>query len=81
MTSWRKAVEDYVDLRRSLGFKLLEAKVGLIKLRLVSETAPRSTHHHCAGDGMGTAGQDCAPRGMGKAAHFRPRLCSPLERP
>lgn len=29
MTSWRKAVEDYVGLRRSLGFKLLEAKVRL----------------------------------------------------
>lgn len=31
MTSWRTAVEDYVGLRRSLGFKLLEAKVGLIQ--------------------------------------------------
>lgn|GEM_PF-2259703 len=31
MTSWRKRVEEYVELRRSLGFKLLEAKVGLIQ--------------------------------------------------
>ncbi len=31
MTSWRKAVEDYVDMRCSLGFKLREAKVGLIR--------------------------------------------------
>ena len=31
MTSWRKAVEDYVDMRRSLGFKLREAKAGLIR--------------------------------------------------
>ncbi len=31
MISWCKAVEDYVDMRRSLGFKLLDAKVGLIK--------------------------------------------------
>ena len=30
MASWRKAVEDYVELRRHLGFKLLEAKVGLL---------------------------------------------------
>jgi integrase/recombinase XerD len=29
--SWRKAVEDYVDMRCSLGFKLRDAKVGLIK--------------------------------------------------
>lgn len=31
MTSWRKRVEEYVELRRSLGFKLREAKVALIK--------------------------------------------------
>jgi integrase/recombinase XerD len=31
VTSWRKRVEEYVELRRSLGFKLLEAKVGLIQ--------------------------------------------------
>ena len=31
MTSWSKAVEDYVDMRRSLGFRLQEAKAGLIK--------------------------------------------------
>jgi integrase len=30
VASWRKAVEDYVELRRHLGFKLLEAKVGLL---------------------------------------------------
>lgn len=34
MISWRKAVEDYIDMRRSLGFKLLDAKVGLIKFAL-----------------------------------------------
>ena len=31
MTSWRKAVENYVDMRCSLGFKLREARVGLIR--------------------------------------------------
>ncbi len=30
MTSWRKAVEDYVEMRRRLGFKLLDTRVGLI---------------------------------------------------
>lgn len=30
MTSWPKAVEDYVEMRRRLGFKLLDTKVGLI---------------------------------------------------
>jgi len=27
---WREAVEEYIEMRRGLGFKLLEAKVGLI---------------------------------------------------
>ena len=30
MISWRKAVEDYVEMRRSLGFKLRDTKAGLI---------------------------------------------------
>lgn len=30
MTPWRKAVEDYVEMRRSLGFKLRDTKVGLM---------------------------------------------------
>ena len=31
MNPWREAVEDYVEMRRGLGFKLLETKVSLIK--------------------------------------------------
>jgi integrase len=31
VSSWRKRVEEYVELRRSLGFKLLDANVGLIR--------------------------------------------------
>ena len=34
MTSWRKRVEEYVELRRSFGFKLLDARVGLMKFAL-----------------------------------------------
>ena len=34
VSPWRKAVEDYVEMRRSLGFKLLDAKMSLIKLAL-----------------------------------------------
>ena len=80
MISWRKRVEEYVELRRSLGFKLLDAKVGLIKFASFLEQQPRDTHYDCAGDGMGAAGQDCASCRMGQAAQFRSRLCSPLER-
>jgi hypothetical protein len=31
VTSWSKAVEDYVDMRRSLRFRLQEARTGLMK--------------------------------------------------
>jgi len=42
---WRKAVEDYVEMRRSLGFKLLDAKVSLIKFAsfLEQRNAPHIT--------------------------------------
>ena len=80
MTSWRKRVEEYVELRRSLGFKLLEAKVALIKFASFLQQRRAAQHYDFAGDGMGTAGQDCAACGMGQAAQFCTRLCSPLER-
>ena len=31
MMRWRKKVEEYIELRRSLGFKLLDANNGLIQ--------------------------------------------------
>jgi integrase len=31
VNAWREAVEDYVEMRRSLGFKLLKTKVSLLK--------------------------------------------------
>jgi integrase/recombinase XerD len=30
MSTWRKGVEDYIQMRRSLGFKLHDAKIGLL---------------------------------------------------
>jgi hypothetical protein len=43
MTRWRKKIEEYVELRRSLGFKLLDAKDGLIKFASFLEQS-RATH-------------------------------------
>lgn len=43
MSSWREAVEDYVMMRRSLGFKLLDAKAGLISFAAFLEQ--RSAAH------------------------------------
>src|SRR4029077_11807541 len=43
MIRWRKRVEEYVELRRSLGFKLLDAKNGLIQFASFLEQN-RETH-------------------------------------
>ncbi len=37
MNSWCTAVEDYVEMRRSLGFKLLDANVSLMKFAVFLE--------------------------------------------
>jgi hypothetical protein len=43
MMPWRKKVEEYVELRRSLGFKLLDTNNGLIKFASLLEQS-RATH-------------------------------------
>ena len=45
MSRWRKKVEEYVELRRSLGFKLLDAQNGLIQFAsfLEQSRAPHIT--------------------------------------
>jgi len=43
MIRWHKKVEEYVELRRSLGFKLLDANNGLIKFASFLEQS-RATH-------------------------------------
>ena len=80
MIRWRKKVEEYVELRRSLGFKLLDANNGLIQFAAFLEQS-RATHiYDRAGDEMGAAGQECASHRMGQAAQFRSRICTPLDR-
>ena len=43
MIRWRKKVEEYVELRRSLGFKLLDANNGLIQFASFLQQS-RATH-------------------------------------
>ena len=56
MTSWRKAAEDYIELRRSLGFKLLEAKVALMakywRSSIVEEMLKRAAADAARPDGL-----------------------------
>ena len=81
MNSWRKRVEEYVELRRSLGFKLLGREGGLDQFRLVSPTGGSAVHITIPlAMEWAQQDQDCAPCGMGQAAQFRTRVCAPLER-
>jgi hypothetical protein len=43
MIRWRKNVEEYVELRRSLGFKLLAANHGLIQFASFLEQSRATT--------------------------------------
>ena len=43
MIRWRKKVEEYVELRRSLGFKLLDARNGLIQFASFLDRVARHT--------------------------------------
>ena len=60
MSLWHKAVEDYVEMRRSLGFKLLDAKVGL--LDFASFLEQRGAAHITIALAMEWAQQDRAAR-------------------
>jgi integrase/recombinase XerD len=60
VTSWLKRVEEYVELRRSLGFKLLDANVGLI--RFASFLQPRRAAHITIPLAMEWAQQDKTAR-------------------
>jgi len=60
VTSWRKRVEEYIELRRSLGFKLLEAQAALIKFALFLEQ--RRTAHITIPLAMAWAQQDKTAR-------------------
>ena len=71
MIRWRKKVEEYVELRRSLGFKLLDAKNGLIQFASFLEQS-RATHITIA-LAMKWAQQDkmrVPPNGPGGSASF-----------
>ena len=75
MRTWRTAVEDYIQLRRSLGFKLCDAKVALLHFASFLEASGAS--HLTIALALQWAQQDPAAR---PAAQFRPRICAALER-
>jgi site-specific recombinase XerD len=79
VTAWRKAVEDYADLRRSLGFKLLEAKVGSrsFALFLKQRRAEHSTILRAPRNGPGGSPSSAALLATGAPMIHKPRSHHP----
>ena len=69
MMRWLKTVEEYVELRRSLGFKLLDAKAGL--LQFASFLEQRRAAHITIALALEWAQQDKNAR----PAEWAKRLC------
>ena len=55
MNSVRNAIEDYIALRRSLGFKLHGMATSLGKVRIFSVAERSALHHDRTGVGVGDA--------------------------
>ena len=55
MKPLRNAVEDYIALRRSLGFKLRDTATGLTEFAAFLEQKASALHHDGTGLGVGDA--------------------------
>jgi len=69
MTTLRKAVDEYLKMRRSLGFQLREAGVGL--LDFVTFMQQRLVHHSAVGPQVGATTLYCSTGRMGEATQSR----------
>ena len=61
-----EAIEDYLALRRGLGFKLKSHSRCLKEFRIVSRARGRASDHDQAGFAMGDATTACTAGGMGR---------------
>jgi hypothetical protein len=74
MNTLREAVRDYLDMRRSLGFKLREAEQRADRFRQVSRAAQRQLHHPGIGTGLGATTLQRSTGLLGPSAAFRTRI-------
>ena len=71
MNTLRQAVQEYLTMRRSLGYKLQERRYEAARLRHVHGAAPRLIHHALIGAHLG---QTTIGRSAGRVgATFEPR--------
>ena len=74
MNTLREAVREYLEMRRSLGFKLLEAGKGLTRFRHVPGAAQRFLHHSGSGALLGSTTVERSTGTVGSTAEFRARI-------
>ena len=74
MNTLRQAVQEYLSLRRSLGFKLREAGKGLLDFVTVHGAAPRFLHHQAVGAGLGSTTSERSTGALGATTEFRTRI-------
>ena len=53
MNRLRKAVRDYLAMRRGLGFKLVQTRARVTGVRLVPGAKTQPAHHRQSGTGVG----------------------------
>ena len=77
MNTLRQAVQDYLSLRRSLGFKLQEAGKGLLDFVTFHGAPPRLLHHPGIGACLGSTTCKRSTGALGATTEFRTRICAP----
>ena len=74
MSTLRQAVQDYVEMRRGLGFKLRETEQGIDRFRRLPGSQRHAIHHHGAGPCLGSATVARAAFALGETAGLCPRI-------
>ena len=74
MSTLRQAVQDYIEMRRGLGFKLRETERGLIDFVAFLEANNTPLYHDGTGSCLGSATVACAAFALGETAGLCPRI-------
>ena len=80
MNTLRQAVQEYLSLRRSLGFKLREAGKGLLDFVTFMEQHRASYITQRVGARLGSTTYECSTRILGTTTELRARICALSQR-
>ena len=80
MNTLRQAVQEYLSMRRNLGFQLRETGKGLMRFRDLHGAAPRVLYYRGVGTGLGAATGEGSTLTVGTTTELCPRICSSSQR-